>query len=60
MTILFIKIFLFQKKPYNEENLNESLKAIQLLEQLRLSSIRGNLEGVKNAIEQGKEIQFIY
>ncbi|XP_075219263.1 uncharacterized protein LOC142323473 isoform X2 [Lycorma delicatula] len=41
------------KKSYDAENLNESLKVIQLLEQLRLLSIRGNLEGVKSAIEQG-------
>ncbi|RZF46106.1 hypothetical protein LSTR_LSTR012966 [Laodelphax striatellus] len=41
------------KKAYDAENLSESLRVIEYLEQLRLSSIRGNLDGVRSALDEG-------
>ncbi|XP_039298818.1 ankyrin repeat, SAM and basic leucine zipper domain-containing protein 1 isoform X1 [Nilaparvata lugens] len=41
------------KKAYDAENLSESLRVIEYLEQLRLSAIRGNLDGVRLALDEG-------
>ncbi|XP_039298821.1 ankyrin repeat, SAM and basic leucine zipper domain-containing protein 1 isoform X4 [Nilaparvata lugens] len=41
------------EKAYDAENLSESLRVIEYLEQLRLSAIRGNLDGVRLALDEG-------